>query len=265
MCQFFSFITDGMGNPYYFNHEQRKERGFNNECDSHSYIAEYFKPNKFDKRTERADDVVNKYEYNPFTKKFVIDQINILGDSKQAEKWIRKLDFSIIEPRIDFNKSFKEPLEIKHGKEVSEFEINLLREWYQLGNLLREPLKWQLRDQLGYPLRGQLGDQLWVQLGDQLGDLLGDQLWKQIGDQLWDQLGYQFKDQLRNQLWGQLYSFATTFVKDFKFKDKKQEDLVNCINSLWSYGLMPFKVGNKLCLYTLNTCEKIYEEKICKK
>ncbi len=70
MCQFFSFVTDGQGGRYYLNWDYRKSH-LNRECDSHSIIADVhgFKG--------KLLDTLNKYEYNPLTKEFTVDQIKI--------------------------------------------------------------------------------------------------------------------------------------------------------------------------------------------
>ena len=67
MCKFFSLISDGEGNVYYFDHKIRKEiisdKSKYDETDSHTSIAEYFK---------RNEDNSNKYEYNPLTEEFTV-------------------------------------------------------------------------------------------------------------------------------------------------------------------------------------------------
>ena len=72
MCKFFSFISDGNANFYYFNNDQRKQilRGelkknnwFVENPDSHSTIARFF-------ISIAAEDKMNKYEFNPITSFF---------------------------------------------------------------------------------------------------------------------------------------------------------------------------------------------------
>ena len=100
MCDFFSCVSNGKGRIYYFNWEQRKEFLKNNptnlRMDSHASICEFYKLN---------EDKVNKYEYNPLTKKFTIDQLNNKNDDSRLIKNQMK----------DMNwKTIVEPLIIKH-------------------------------------------------------------------------------------------------------------------------------------------------------
>ena len=86
MCEFFSFNTI-QGKVFYFKPKDIKEiRKQNNpkglNFNSHTSIAEYYKFN---------EDKSNKYEYNPFTQEFKVDQINTKDDSKFARQWVKKL------------------------------------------------------------------------------------------------------------------------------------------------------------------------------
>ena len=92
MCQFFSIITTGNGIPKYFDAKQRKEIHETPNCrwqwDSHASLADYYKFN---------EDKCNKYEYNIFSKEFVIDQINNKNnDSEEIRKWCESFDFNEI-------------------------------------------------------------------------------------------------------------------------------------------------------------------------
>ena len=73
MCRFFSMCSDGNGNPIYFDWKLRKQILDGTiktveSPDSHTSIATYF-GHKGEK-----EDKLNKYEYNPFTKEFTVDQ-----------------------------------------------------------------------------------------------------------------------------------------------------------------------------------------------
>ena len=92
MCKFFSLITTGDGKPKFFDENIRLELSINNpkyyDYDSHSSIADFFGLN---------EDKCNKYEYNPITKIFTVDQINTQpNDSEKVEKWCNSFDFNPI-------------------------------------------------------------------------------------------------------------------------------------------------------------------------
>lgn len=91
MCKFFSVVSNGHGTIFYFDAKTRLELKNNNpegyEHDSHSSICTYF---------NLTEDKCNKYEFNPFTKVFKIDQLNNEDDSAHVEKQVRNLDFNPI-------------------------------------------------------------------------------------------------------------------------------------------------------------------------
>ena len=125
MCKFFSFVTKG-SQKYYFDWPTRvkllKSNPHEFEPDSHSSIANYFKLN---------DDKVNKFEYNPLTKKFEVDRINIKDNQALAKKWVEKLDFkTVIEPLII--KPIIHPFKIT-PPEITEKHIELLKQWASVG------------------------------------------------------------------------------------------------------------------------------------
>ncbi len=100
MCKFFSFISNGHGNILYFDAKLRKKiiGGYKNyEADSHTSIASHF---------EVQEDKFNKYEFNPITKYFEIDQLNNKDDSKQMKKWVNNLDFKTIIPELNIKECF---------------------------------------------------------------------------------------------------------------------------------------------------------------
>ena len=79
MCKFFSFVSDGNGNVFYFDAEDRK---FQANPDSHTTIAAHFFNDAY------ADDHVNKYQL-VWGEIFQVEQINIKDDSKSVQKWIK--------------------------------------------------------------------------------------------------------------------------------------------------------------------------------
>lgn len=103
MCNFFSFVSDGMGKTYYFDKKLRKEivEKASLDPDSHDSIVAYFEKDilagsTFLKHVVSPRDHVNSYEYNPKTKVFTVDRINVEDDSSIVEKWVRGLNFNKI-------------------------------------------------------------------------------------------------------------------------------------------------------------------------
>ena len=122
MCNFFSFVTESENNGgkrFYFDWNYRKDN-LHQENDSHSTIC---------KHNNLNEDVCNKYEFNPLTKNFKVDQINSPVDDRiQAEEWINNLDFKkIIEPLII--KSIIQPFDLPMVIKPTDEQIQLLKDW----------------------------------------------------------------------------------------------------------------------------------------
>ena len=123
MCNFFSFVTDPVNHPaeyYFLDWEYRKENLEADDADSHSHICKEF---------NLREDTCNKYEFNPLTKRFVIDQINAeRDDSEAAQKWANRLDFkTVVEPLIV--KPIINPLKLPKVEKPTDEQIGWLKEW----------------------------------------------------------------------------------------------------------------------------------------
>ena len=156
MCQFFSFVTDPVGHPaeyYCFDWEYRKANLDDDGVDSHSHICAHF---------ALDEDRCNKYEFNPLTKAFTIDQINSKrDDSEAAEKWANRLDFkTIAEPLIV--KPIVNPLELPKVEQVTDEQIGWLKDWASV---------WApVRDSVGYSVRYSVGDSVEASVWGSVGD-----------------------------------------------------------------------------------------------
>ena len=124
MCNFFSFVTEPDshgGERFYFDWNYRKDhlKDDPQPSDSHSSICKHF---------GLTEDICNKYEFNPLTKKFVIDRINHIDDRIQAEEWVNNLDFKkIVEPLII--KPIVNPFDLPIIEVPTKEHILLLKEW----------------------------------------------------------------------------------------------------------------------------------------
>ena len=134
MSKFFSLISDGNGEVKYFNAEQRqafKEEHISyknvESCDSHSSISSFY-----GYIGEKADKI-NKYEYNPLTKEFVVDQINTVDDKCLVEKYCKKLNFKTIVPELNIKKIIN-PLKDIKAKKITKTELKLVLEWDSVWN-----------------------------------------------------------------------------------------------------------------------------------
>ena len=140
MCNFFSFVTDPVNHPaeyYYFDWEYRKAHMEEDGADSHSHICAHFKLN---------EDRCNKYEFNPLTGRFDIDQINSeRDDSNAAEKWAKRQDFkTIVEPLVI--KPIVKPFELPKVEQVTDEQIGWLKEWASVRDLVGASVWASVRD-----------------------------------------------------------------------------------------------------------------------
>ena len=152
MCQFFSFVTDPINHPAeycHFDWEYRKSHLDDDDADSHSHICSHFNLN---------EDVCNKYEYNPLTKKFTVDQINSeRDDSEAAEKWANRLNFKeIVEPLII--KPIVNPFKLPKVEKPTDEQIGWLKDWYSVRASVRA-LVW---NSVGASVWNSVGDSVWA-------------------------------------------------------------------------------------------------------
>ncbi len=96
MCQFFSFISDGQGSIKYFDYNQRLAKvkmrdGSDIESyDSHTSIATFYG------LTGAKEDQWNKWEYNPFTDKLVLDNQNTADDRGAVAESLKRIDWNAL-------------------------------------------------------------------------------------------------------------------------------------------------------------------------
>ena len=128
MCKFFSLVSDGKGKIMFFDWKLRQECMSGNlkyEPDSHTSIADYFG------YKGKKEDTLNKYEYNPLTREFTIDQLNTTDDSDKVKEFCRNLDFKTIIPKL-IVKPIIHPFKIKSHK-VTKADIDNLHKWASVG------------------------------------------------------------------------------------------------------------------------------------
>ena len=137
MCKFLSVNSDGKGNAYYFDNKLRKRclKGtLNYEPDSHTSIADYFG------FKGAKEDKMNKYEYNPLLKKFEIDQLNTIDDSKIIKLFCEELDFKKIVPELII-KPIVHPFKDKSIIKVTKKDIALMKKWASVWDSVRDSVR----------------------------------------------------------------------------------------------------------------------------
>jgi hypothetical protein len=218
MCDFFSFGTDGKTNRYYFKNDRRKELLKSNPTglnpDSHASIAVEF---------GIREDKMNKYEYNPLTYMFKVDQINCKDDHVLAEKWVRKLDFKTVVPELII-KPIINPFSID-PPEISEIHIELLRKWDSVRDSVMDSVRVSAR--------------------------VLARVWDSVEASVWVSVRASVMDSVWDSALAYISSFFT--LQEWKYTDAKNgiNPFQSCID-LWEMGIVPSFDGNIWRLHTKN-------------
>jgi hypothetical protein len=235
MCNFFSFVTDPINHPaeyYYFDWEYRKSHLDDGGVDSHSHICAYYELN---------EDRCNKYEFNPLTKRFVVDQINAeRDDSRAAEKWANRLDFkTVVEPLII--KPIVNPFELPAVERVTDEQIDWLKSWDSVGDSVWNSVRISVRDSV----RDSVGASVW--------DSDGDSVWDSVGDSVWDSVGDSVEDVVWASVWASVWAYFSSF-----FAIQYEPDFSPAVN-LWEAGLVPSFDGTTWRLHSGKNADIVFE------
>jgi len=214
MCKFFSLNSDGKGNPYYFDDKLRQKclkKKLNYSPDSHTSIADYFG------FKGKKEDKMNKYEYNPLTKEFAIDQINVDDDSNILKKFCLNLDFKKIVPKLII-KPIIHPFNDKSITRVTKKDIELMKKWANVWDSVRASV-W---DSVGDSVRVSVGVSVWASVWDSVRDSVRDSVWDSVRDSVW--------------------AYTSSFFNLPKWKYIKHKVGINPYQpliDLWEKGLVP--------------------------
>ena len=216
MCSFFSFVGDGLGNYHGIEWETRKKwiaEDSDKKADSHGEILTLADvPPKMQHRWD-------KYEYNPLTGNFKVDQGIDGHDHDAARAWVDHLDFKrIVEPLII--KPIVCPLKLPKRAPTEE-DIALLKVWASVV--------------------ASVWDSGWASVGASVGDSVWDSVWASVrasvGASVWDSVG----------------AYISSFF-DIPYK----YDFTPCVE-LWERGLVPSFDGETWRLHSGGRAEIVYE------
>ena len=241
MCQFFSFVTDPVHHPaeyYYFDWEYRKANLEADDADSHSHICKEF---------NLCEDVCNKYEFNPLTKRFVIDQINSdRDDSEVAEKWVKRLDFkTVVEPLIV--KPIVKPFELPAVERVTDEQIDWLKSWASVWGAALGPTWAPTWDSVWESVL----DSVWESVGDLVGALVRASVGASVRASVWPSVW----SSTRESVGASVGAYISTF-----FAIEYQHDFSSAVK-LWEAGLVPAFDGKVWRLHTGKNAKIVYEER----
>ena len=243
MSRFFSFVTDPINHPaeyYYFDWEYRKANLDDDGADSHSHICSHFKLD---------EDRCNKYEFNPLTKEFTVDQINSeRDDSEAAEKWANGLDFkTVVEPLIV--KPIVNPFELPKVEKPTDEQIGWFKEWASVWNLVWDSVWASVGDAVGASVWTAVRASVW----DSVWDSVRDSVWDFVRDSVWGSVW----DSVRDSVWDSVRGSAWAYVSSF-FDIKYEYDFSPAIK-LWESGLVPSFDGTTWRLHSGKKADVVYE------
>ena len=229
MCQFFSLVTDPSTQKIMFCNWEDRKLFLKGELeiespDSHSSIA------KLHGYKGKAEDKLNKYEYNPLTKVFTVDQINNeIDDSAEVEAYCRRLDFKkIVEPLII--KPIIHPFrDVKPPEVITAEHLELLRQWISVWTSV-----WaSVSSSVGASVSSSVWDSVWNSVGSSVGSSVGDSVWDSVwtsvGDSVWNSVG--------NSVGSSVSSSVRAYISSFF--DLPEFEKYKCLVILWEQGLVP--------------------------
>jgi len=233
MCQFFSFVSDGNGKYFYSDWDARREYRSGKKtglADSHTSIAHYAG------YSGAAEDKLNKYEYNPITKCFRVDQINAKNDQGAAKDFCEALDFSTIVPALRI-KPITNPLKLNR-KRVTKKDVALLKKWASVWASVWDSV-W---DSVGASVRDSVRASVW--------DSVRASVWASVWDSVWDSVGASVgasvwdsvRDSVRASVWDSVRAYTGSFFvlpKWEHIKHRKGQYPFQCVVDLWENGLVP--------------------------
>lgn len=242
MCKFFTFSTDGCDSRYYFDWPLRQstKRGpVNSGPDSYASIAKQFK---------LPEDKLNKYEYNPLTKIFTVNQINCSVDDRlQAEDWVKSLDFKTIVESLII-KNIIDPFQTKTIP-LSQEHKGRLRECASTRNST------EVSNSVSECVRLWVGGSVRISVWDSVRDLVGG--W--VRDLVCNSVRAIDTRVMDSVLWAYAGSFFS--IKYASFRDIKYPIDISPWVKLWEDGYVPSFDGTTWRLHAGETAKIVYERK----
>jgi len=242
VCNFFSFCMDEFGKKYYFDAKGRKTES---EPDSHSRICSRFFV---------REDSVNKFEFNPLTREFTVDNLNTVDNKVQAEDWVKSLNFKRIIPLLII-KPIVNPLKIK-AKKVTALEISKLETWNSVWNSVRNSVQNSVqnlvRDSVWNSVRNSVQNLVRNSVYSSVQDSVRSSVWNSVYNSVRDSAGISAWNSVRDSVWDSVYAYLSTFFSiDYKYD-------FSSINFLWESGFVASFDGTLWRLHTGNNAKIVY-------
>jgi hypothetical protein len=259
MCKFLSLVSDGAGNIMYFNSEQRKKIIAKKMKDKNGNAIAYTDSHSSILAGHgiygEEEDMYNKYEYNPLTKEFEIDQLNNKNDSENVKKQCLELDFKTIVPELQI-KEIINPISVQHGDTVNDTEIALLHMWDSVMASVRTSVWDSVRDSV----MASVGTSVWASVWDSVGTSVRASVWASVKDSVRASVG----GSVMASVWDSVRAYISSFfvIRNWKYiaHEPNKNPFQPCID-LWNLGLVPSFNGRTCRLHKMcDSAKVIYEE-----
>jgi hypothetical protein len=230
-----------------------RQRVITYDPDSHTSIAHMHG------YTAEQEDILNKYEYNPLLQKFTVDQINNVNDSKDAEAWVRALDFkTIVEPLVI--KPIVNPFAIEPPA-ITPAVLALLKRWASVKVSERD----SMRDKVGVSIWTIVRDSVWNSVGNSVWAIVWNgMVEKRVQEResvglayVWDSLS----DNVRDNVWDSVRYSVRAYFSSF-FDVIYRYDFFSVI-ALWEMGMVPTYDGEVWRLHGGTDAKVLWEGKVC--
>jgi hypothetical protein len=233
-------VSNGRGKYFYFDAEQRKQiRNSSWRTDSHSSIIDFYQKEGKIAKGNNVEDKFNKFEYDPLTKRFSVDQINTKNDSEHAERFVNNLDFKTIIPELII-KPIIHPFEDCKKKRVSKEIISLLKEWNSVFALVNKANKLIL-DSVNNSVFASVNNSVFSLVNNSVFSSVPDLVFASVLDSVWAYFSSFFD--LKN--WGYV-------------EHKEGFNPFQCCIDLWEMGIVPSFDGNTYRLHSGKNADVIY-------
>ena len=263
MSSFFSLVSAGDGKALYFDAKIRqkiKNKELDYGEDSHSSISSYYG------YQGEKEDILNKYEYNPITRIFKIDQKNNpIDDSEIIKKFCDQLDFKTVVPKLNVHQLI-DPFKDFSIVKTTEKDLKLLKKWISIrasvensiGDSVWDSVRASVGNSIGNSIMGSIGN--WVEassIGNSIMLLIGDSVWAYISS-FFNLKRWRY---IKHKKGENLFQFCVNlWNKDWKYikHNKRENPFQSCID-LWNRGIIPSFDGKNWRLHGKDGKE-IYKE-----
>jgi hypothetical protein len=260
MCNFFSLLSDGAGKIFFFDYSIRDKiikgkltvnNNKINSTDSHTSIAVYF---------NLDEDMMNKWEYNVFTKTLNKDTLNNKNDYEEVYKKVSEIDFKEIVPELIIKPDIHPFRDVPKVTKITEEHLKLLNNWASVRASVCDysvcdysVCDYSVRDYVWASVRASVRASVWDSVWASVRASVWDSVWDSVCDSVWDSSVWDsvcdsvwassvWDSSVRDSVWDSVWAYVSSYFDLKKWKYREHEEWVNPFQSaidLWKMGLVP--------------------------